>query len=294
MNDWSFWKAALGGEKPPVREGDIRSGYWRTAKFEPVATYQTDAGVWVAIRGKKEVDDEIAIADLFIQVCHLPIPYDDWLKADGERMIVNAGPSNNAPEEAGADPLVTHTAALQELQERTALFLTDGTIAFQEQADAWANAKAQVVTLKQAIEAAFQVEKEPWRIGGNAVDERWRWLKAEAETFRKSSLMRVEAWLKAKKAAAEAIAAAPVPEGVTATVPAKAPAKVKAGQNRTVSLMQHDEVVWTDISAAAAHLASLPGLQNDFKAFMRTFVLRQRAAGFPTPGTKIETTEKAR
>ncbi|MGO4337806.1 hypothetical protein AB4037_23095 [Labrys sp. KB_33_2] len=297
MNVWQFWQDALAGKSPEAKEGDIHQGFYRTRRLDPVAIWQTD-GTWYARIGTKDIRSEPDIADLFAQVCRMPVKHPDYkAKMEGAPWPDETAlpPKDETPVATVVEPSVAGighnsgstldqiVADMAEWDAMARKLMAAGAITDQATADKMSDIATKFGEFEKAATAEHKAEKEPHLNAGRAVDAKWKPVTDKAARAKSSAKTVVGEWLKAEKARLDeakklAAQAAGVGEDVIDIGTAR------AGQKRAVVLKTRKVVEITDIKAASAYLAGMNEPVSEFVEVVRLLAGRLLTAGVEVPG----------
>ena len=292
MDQWAWWRAAMGGKLGPIKESEPQSGFYRTRDGYPVAFWMKDNEGHCLRDGKPVAgtDDRLA---LWVSVAKKPVSRADY---DARRETGNwpsepvATPQrSNAP----SDPYEALLAEIEDKQASAAEWLKAHPEAkTQTESDYARNLQAELLALNKRADAMHKTEKQPHLDAGKAVDERFRFreavdslaktlrgvfgrfMAAEEDRQKRAAQAKFEAERKAADAARREIEAArakqymddpiaaltsPEPELPMAPI-APDPVKVKSGgaAGRAAGLKSDWVPTITDQKAVLAHFAEHP------------------------------------
>lgn len=283
-NDWTTWQRCLPTGGKPAPDSEVSTGYWRadngTAGTSlPVSTYfyapdedRPDKGVWMATVKGRDIDENDGEEWLSFVANRWPklkaVSDSDYETAlstgmwrDGTPVEKRDGIGGNQPPADAVEALLAEAA---EILAQAKARIAKGAAKSAEEADEASNFAKTITEKIAAVEAAFEVEKKPWRDGAKAVDTKFK-VKGELSDLVKPFKMKViNPWqteqdrlaevaaAEARRKIAEAEAAgrpAPVPEA------AAEPAKVSSGaRGRKVSLYDEKYAEITNYEALAVAL----------------------------------------
>ncbi len=193
-DDYSFWRAALAGEKPQMNETNPQCGFYRWPKkssygarktFQAVAYWRVDDTMFCSVDG---VDKEPQYgSDIWISVGSHPVTYEnyqDYMEigrwAD-EHPLVPMG-SNQPPDDDSYEGL---KEAIEERARSANKLLIDGAVATtQDEADQLSNLADQLIELGQRAEAHRKAEKAPHDAAAEAVQKKWKPLVISSEVYK--------------------------------------------------------------------------------------------------------------
>lgn len=215
MSDqWSFWRAALRGERVEIRDGVVESGfYWAKASKsggrKPVAVWRDKAGTFRCRVGAKadaqEIDADKA-GERWTWFAANPVTREDYTAAyetgtwpDGTPTVA---PALVAGSNLPTDPWQRFQAEVDDVLEKAGAFLkssgagTAGQID-KTKADMARNIQAQALALVKSADAMHKSEKQPHLDACREVDDKFRfreYLKSAANALRSvfESFMRAE------------------------------------------------------------------------------------------------------
>jgi hypothetical protein len=218
VDRWTWWQNALKGEFGSIHDGDPQQGYYRVrpkgGQWEPVAIYYPDdSDQIVAYRNGRE----IAADDIWTWCCRNPITFEAYEKAmagggfDDEPAPVR-GVGDNSGEVDPFDALrIEYLGEVEQIAE-----FMKKPVKTQAEADKLAVWKDRLSRIKSRAVALHKVEKAPHLEAGRQVDNKWRELKEEPDTYIEKVRLHVKPFFeelrraeeerqrKAREAAAEA------------------------------------------------------------------------------------------
>lgn len=204
-SDFSWWRAALAGNRGPIHDGDPQPGFYRQRKkdktFEPVAYWKDSATGEIRCHVNGRQPDELRMLEIWPYASRFPITeevywhrmdHGVWPDIDAAANQVARGPELDPAE----DPVESLKAEIEAA--------SDGLDAYKKIESDEASARAQTLrstlqTLSNKADKAREAEKAPHLAAGRAVDEKWQPLvkdaKAKADTIRAA----MEAWENEKR-----------------------------------------------------------------------------------------------
>lgn len=206
-DQYAFWRKALemGAGRELSREHleqlgntlEPQSGFWRRrahkdGPFVAIAIWRDEAGkLWCLQNGEEKVLDD----QMWTYCCKWPISDDlyDTIIAGGTWPEEPPTRQDNMPAKTG-DAAIDLLAEFEAEKESAVAFLKKP-VTTQDQADKIAVWAKKISGIVSSADGSFDVEKKPWREGGNKVDERWRWRK-DAEALVKVLKKALDGWLK--------------------------------------------------------------------------------------------------
>lgn len=231
MADYTYWRQALAGKKPPVHEGDPQPGFYykldgdaRLKKDRarlPVAIWQTETGDILTLVGfgaGAKLRDSV---DMWSWVCQYPVTEEAYRAAfeigrwaDDPPPLVETIPQTNSVSEnpdrgmgdnLPDDPAERMALELQGEEETTKEFLAKP-IATQADADKAAVWAKRLTEMSSSAVAKHKDEKEPWLAGGRVVDRKWFDIRDRATALAAALKAHMTPFLKKQKEAADAAA----------------------------------------------------------------------------------------
>lgn len=210
MATYDWWKKALadpskiGGKGLPIHDGNPQPGFYRMRDREggdmiPVAIWENKAGEIVAKVGSEMAKNA---DDVWTWCCRHPVTEKvyrsvveggAWPDSAPVNEVVR-GMGDNLPE----DPFEALKLEIAGEVEIANELLKKG-IKSDDDADALANLAKRFTTLKNRADKMFDVEKEPWRIGGKAVDDKFRDARGTTGEFAETIKKTLDKYLKMKR-----------------------------------------------------------------------------------------------
>lgn len=190
-NEWHFYQESLAGNKPEAHEGEIHSGFYRTARYDTVAFWK-EGGRFLAVKSGKPLIDPNDMADLFLQVARFPLQYDVYLDACAGKPwpheIVPEAPPPIPPipveDRPTTKPGIGHNKPPDEFtlfaDEVSAYLLITkskeaaGAPTTAAEADAYANLANRLQNFEKDADRLFEAEKAPTE--KTLADTRKKWL----------------------------------------------------------------------------------------------------------------------
>ena len=219
-SDW--WKKALadpskiGGKGLPIHDGNPQPGFYRMRGRDggdmiPVAIWENKAGEIVA-----KVGNEMAknADDVWTWCCREPVREAAYRDAAAGKGWPDSAPPKAAPtqeDRAKPEPAkaeIGHNQPDDPFEAlrlevygeiETAEELISKGIKSEDDADAIANLSKRMSNLKNRADKMFDAEKEPWRVGGKKVDDKFRDVRGKTEEFTISLKRILDKYLKQKK-----------------------------------------------------------------------------------------------
>jgi len=198
LNDYTWWKAALRGEKQPVHDGHPQAGFYRKRSFKngpwiPVAIWMEN-GAWVALQEDKPVD----ASEIWTWVCKNPVTHEAYQAAragkgwpdDAPKAETSPGAGHNLP----SDPFEALKLEFDGEAELAREFLKTPITTHEQanQAGVWSKKLSNIA--KKATDL-HKVEKQPSLDESRRIDDKWRDLKEGPADLSKALKRHADAFL---------------------------------------------------------------------------------------------------
>ena len=295
--EWDWWQDALAGRPGKFEPLSPQFGYFRhrprkSERGEPAAIW-FDYGKWWCLIGERSVDDVAGawrfahgqpITEEAYNAALEGAPWPDEVAAKVESREVIGGNSGQ-PEELALDEIAAADAAF------AAWFEQQGGVIRDEQANQVAKGyDDRIAKLRKDAEAARKAEKDEFLRQGQAIDERWRVVKAAAvEAEAKISVAVTPYRVERKRIADEA--AKIEREARAAARAAGAPEPSRNVAKPATGLRKTESVVLDDPEALAIHLVKLKNAE--VLDLLTKLGLRLLKAGAAAPGARLTTDYRA-
>jgi hypothetical protein len=298
--DYDFWRKALSGEKPPIHDGEVHFGYFKTKRgqgkggeFVPVAFWR-DEDV-VCLRGNRKISAD-EFADEFSWACKHPISHEDsssWYRNGGawQQETAQAGIGHNSGELTPLEQINTDIEALQERMKN----------AINE--NALADCKTIATKIETRIEDMRKAEKEPHLTASREVDAKFKVIIAPVLSIKADSATKLTVILKqrrdeenariakerAEREEAARLEALSNPQAAPVVIEEPKARKVQAGGNHgnKTSLRTTKECEITDINAVLEFFKGNSAFLEAIEPVLKRMALALLIVDVPVNGAKL-------
>jgi hypothetical protein len=305
MSDYSYWRAAIAGEKPKMFVDDPQPGFYRKGVYErnekgnkkrvgwdPIAIFM-NGGDMVAVIGDNEImiTDRDRVNEMWSYVADNAVPEDVWRAVAERREPWPDAPAsipaanrdvaktdNEAPEEVGPE---AHATAIENAKSAAPKTVTNA-----DEAAKAAGSMNRLAELRLACDKAGQAIYKPLHAIYSKSQKEWTAPVKVAEAEEKRLLIAVKTWQESerKRQEKEAEEAAAKLDVAATPEPVAAPAPIVASYGtRKVKADVKLFAVINDLAAVLAYFKDDPELQQRAEK-LATDAVRK---GTKVPGTTV-------
>lgn len=284
--DYTYWHAALRGEKPPMHDGDMHAGFYRLSRKDrsddAVSYFWHGSTLVCLVNGKTG----IAADEIWTRCGHNAVSHDDYQHRIKHGRWPNdaeiVARSNNAPADNSIEDV---TARLDALESQAKNLIKRGAALSQNEADHASDIANAIAEIEKRAIVLHKSEKQPHLDACRHVDGKWFTVRDHANSIKADLKAKVVTpFLVQLRRAAEAEAEKARELGVADFLEQP---KIGAGSiKRTVALRTKVSAKIVDYDAVLTTVKNNP----EIRELVQRFADAAARGGNPLPGSvRIET-----